>query len=73
MRKKMPLEYKYVVEKGNMHGPEEVIIDIINREAQDNWVVDSFDFSSGLGRALLRREVIRIQETCCPSGVCTCQ
>lgn len=71
------VQYLHVAEKGNMNGVEESIQDIINRYSKEGgWTLHSFDFSSGLGRAILERveiDEIPITEVCCVNGECNCQ
>ena len=68
------VQYKYVAEHGNLNGVDELIIDIINREAKnDEWGLHSFDFASGLGRAILVKVFTDDEEACCANGECTCR
>lgn len=64
-------EYKHVEQKKTVTDEGEVIIDIINREALDGWVVHTIN--SAFGSALLVRFVEDVEEFCCANGKCSCQ
>lgn len=70
------IEYKYVTEQGNINDPGELIIDRINRESkEEGFTLSFFDFSSGLGRAILEKTIWDDEDdvSCCANGECTCQ
>lgn len=64
------VEYKLIEQKKTINNEGESIIDLVNRNALESWMVHTIDFH--FGRALLARVVDDI-EPCCVNGECSCQ
>lgn len=65
------LEYKQIEQKKTINSEGEALMDMLNKEAQEGWLVHTIDFN--YGRALLVRQQQFSSESCCgENGVCNC-